>query len=142
MGLDQYAYIKFSPVPEGLTQDEAFKKLEESSLEFAYWRKHPNLQGWMERKWRQKNNTFNEYEKDTLIDCEFNGVELELTLEDIDELEKDVANNRLDGGYGTTTGFFFGENSDKVYHFDDLEFCRKARVALKHNMPVYYNSSW
>ena len=40
MGLDMYAYI-------------ARKKSEDfnSAREIAYWRKHPNLQGWMENLW-------------------------------------------------------------------------------------------
>lgn len=142
MGLDQYAYIKLGSAPEGLTQDEAFQELQNSQFDFAYWRKHPNLQGWMERKWREKNNTSDQYENDTLIDDEFNGVELELTLKDIDQLEEAIKNKNLNGGHGDTTGFFFGNNSDQDYYFDDLDFCRKARVALKYNTPVFYNSSW
>jgi len=142
MGLDQYAYIKLSSISQELTQEEASKELQDSNFEFAYWRKHPNLQGWMERKWREKMNTSNRYEKDTRIDDEFNGVEVELTLKDIDQLEEAVKNSNLNGGYGDTTGFFFGDNGDSVYYFEDLDFCRKARVALIHNIPVYYNSSW
>lgn len=55
MGLDQYAYIKLAPEYENW-------------LFLAEWRKHPNLQGWMERLWRKKINTSEPYEKDTLID--------------------------------------------------------------------------
>ena len=36
------------------------------------WRKHPNLQGWMERCWREKNGTIAQYESNTLIDDPFN----------------------------------------------------------------------
>ena len=54
MGLDQYAYIKFQPEYENW-------------LMLAEWRKHPNLQGWMERLWRRKINSSEPYEKDTLM---------------------------------------------------------------------------
>lgn len=129
MGLDQYAYIKFQPDYDNW-------------LFLAEWRKHPNLQGWMERLWRRKVNSPDPYQKDTLLGDEFNGVELELTLEDIDNLEQDIRMERLDGGLGTTTGFFFGENADEEYKWRDLSFCDKAKVALKNNQAVYYNSSW
>lgn len=129
MGLDQYAYIKFQPEYENW-------------LFLAEWRKHPNLQGWMERLWRKKTNNSEPYRKDTLIDDEFNGVELELTLEDINDLELDIRMERLDGGLGTTTGFFFGNDADEEYKWKDLTFCDKAKVALKNNHTVYYNSSW
>jgi hypothetical protein len=41
--------------------------------EIAYWRKHPNLHGWMQRLWESKGNS-----------GEFNGDELELTWEDLE----------------------------------------------------------
>ena len=129
MGLDQYAYIKFQPEPENW-------------LMLAEWRKHPNLQGWMERLWRKKVNSPDPYDKDTHIDDEFNGVELALTLEDILRLEQDIKDDNLDGGFGTTTGFFFGNNSDDEYKWKDITFCDKAKVALRNNHTVYYNSSW
>lgn len=129
MGLDQYAYIKFQPEYENW-------------LFLAEWRKHPNLQGWMERLWRKKTNSSEPYQKDTLIDDEFNGIELELTLEDINDLELDIRMERLDGGLGTTTGFFYGDRADEEYKWKDLTFCDKAKVALKNNHTVYYNSSW
>ena len=40
MGLDQYAY-------KVVAHDE------DNRDEIAYWRKHPNLQGWMEQLWRE-----------------------------------------------------------------------------------------
>ena len=129
MGLDQYAYIKFQPEYENW-------------LFLAEWRKHPNLQGWMERLWRKKMSTSEPYEKDTYIDNGFNGVEVELALEDILKLEQDIKDEVLDGNWGTTTGFFFGDKADDEYRWKDLTFCDRAKVALKNNHPVYYNSSW
>lgn len=129
MGLDQYAYIKLAPEYDNW-------------LFLAEWRKHPNLQGWMERLWRKKMNSSEPYEKDTYIDDGFNGIELELTLEDINNLELDIRIERLDGGFGTTTGFFFGDKADEEYKWKDLTFCDRAKVALRNNHTVYYNSSW
>jgi hypothetical protein len=129
MGLDQYAYIKFQPEYEHW-------------LFLAEWRKHPNLQGWMERLWRKKVNSTEPYEKDTFIDDGFNGIELALTMEDILKLEQDIKDECLDGGFGTTTGFFFGDKADDEYKWRDLTFCDRAKVALNNNHTVYYNSSW
>lgn len=143
MGLDQYAYIKLGSAPAELSEFESVKyEYNNCRLEIAYWRKHPNLQGWMERLWRKQNHNLNEYRKDTLMFDGFNCVELTLTEKDIDQLEKDITAEKLDGGYGTTTGFFFGDNSDEAYKWDDLKFCRNARIALKNGLTVCYNSSW
>ena len=43
MGLDMYAYVA----------DKAGQEVD--SRELAYWRKHPNLHGWMERLAESKN---------------------------------------------------------------------------------------
>ena len=99
--------------------------------ELAYWRKHPNLQGWMEQLWRSKNT-------DPSQDPAFNGVELELTWEDLDALEEDVNNGRLP----STSGFFFGTPSDDYYLQEDLTFIRKARAEIFTGLRVFYNSSW
>lgn len=136
MGLDQFAYVRF---PD-LIDDEG--DVEPQHLRIATWRKHPNLQGWMERLWRQRNKTMDAYEADTLIDDEFNCIELELTLDDIDALEQDVMTGNLNGGHGDTTGFFFGDNRDQEYKWEDLTFCTHARMALKNGLTVCYNSWW
>jgi hypothetical protein len=141
MGLDQYAYvaarakqydefyeqdIKFNPeseeweVPEGGIQ---------KPRELAYWRKHPNLQGWMEALYRSKGGT-----------GVFNGDEIELTWEDLDRLERDILHNsvaKLD-----TRGFFFGDPSDDYYREQDLAFVKQAKAELFCGLKVFYNSSW
>lgn len=95
--------------------------------ELAYWRKHPNLHGWMRELWVAKG-----------YDGDFNGDELELTWEDLDALEYDIQNGELP----RTTGFFFGNDSDNYYREQDLEFIRKARAELFTGLKVFYNSSW
>jgi len=100
--------------------------------ELAYWRKHPNLHGWMERLWESKGCPGDNAEK------MFNGVELELTWQDLDALEQDILNQQLP----ETQGFFFGDASDDYYREQDLKFVREARADLFLGLKVFYNSSW
>ena len=60
------------------------------SKEF-YWRKHNRLHGWMEELWESKGKPFNGKLEDNPLG-DFNCVEFELTLEDIDQLEEEVVN--------------------------------------------------
>ena len=129
MGLDQWCYTQIS----------------ETQHELAYFRKHPNLHGWMERLWRERGcpgleQDRDEQAHDTLWNSAFNGIPLELTFDDIDRLEKD----NIYGGLAElkTTGFFFGSASDDIYQEAVSEFCRRARAELFLGLPVYYNSSW
>lgn len=121
MGLDQYAYIASKA---NSSWDDDTKQ------DLAYWRKHPNLQGWMQKLFIEKGG-----ECDT-----FNGVELELTWDDIDKLEKDIKSGVVSNM--NTTGFFFGNPSDDYYHAYDLEFCINAKTELFLGRKVFYNSSW
>jgi hypothetical protein len=95
--------------------------------EIAYWRKHPNLHGWMRRLWESKGN-----------EGGFNGDELELTYEDLERLELDV----IAGTLPSTSGFFFGNDADEHYREQDLEFIKNARAELFMGLKVFYNSSW
>jgi hypothetical protein len=120
MGLDMYAYV----ANNANDQDS----IESVNEELAYWRKHPNLHGWMEQLAKSKNLKY-----DT-----FNGVELELTFDDIMQLEKDIHHGNLP----STTGFFFGDASDEYYKEQDLEFVYEAKSRLFLGQRVFYNSSW
>jgi hypothetical protein len=136
MGLDQYAYVaaKAGAMNEYYSQSGS---LAESTVskprEIAYWRKHPNLQGWMRRLWEAKGQPNDS-------DQGFNGDELELTWEDIDQLEHDIKSGAMAGL--ETTGFFFGNPADDIYRDADLEFVRNARAELFLGLRVFYNSSW
>jgi len=124
MGLDMYAYVASR---EGQSWDD--------HQEIAYWRKHPNLHGWMERLWEHKLNLEG---RDNPIT--FNGVEVELTWDDIDKLEKDIKSGEV-SKLGTT-GFFFGNPSDDYYYEKDLQFCVDAKAETFLGRKVFYNSSW
>jgi hypothetical protein len=68
----------------------------------------------------------------------FNGIEVELTWTDIENLEADILADNLPG----TSGFFFGDDSDEYYKQQDLEFVKQAKADLFLGLKVYYNSSW
>ncbi len=48
----------------------------------------------------------------------FNGIELELTWDDLDDLERAIRHGQLPN----TEGFFFGKPADNHYYEQDLEF--------------------
>jgi hypothetical protein len=127
VGLDQYAY---AAAKSGVEWDG------NNHRELSYWRKHPNLQGWMEQLWRNKGCPGGDVENSD--NWNFNGIEVELTWEDLDALEEDIRNSRLPA----TSGFFFGTPSDEYYLKDDLEFIKKARAEIFTGLKVFYNSSW
>ena len=126
MGLDQYAYVASKA---GTNYNDP------SRQEIAYWRKHPNLQGWMEQLWEHKMNTEGRDNPHM-----FNRIELELTWDDVDMLEKHIKSGAV--AKLLTTGFYFGEPSDDYYHQHDLEFCVNAKAELFLGRKVFYNSSW
>ena len=137
MGLDMYAYVSSNEKAGSKFYEEKYQKGNEDIVEpreIAYWRKHPSLHGWMEQLWSRKliasgGNPDNH---------SFNGIELELTWEDVDELEQAVRNGKLP----FTEGFFFGKPADNHYYDEDLKFCVNAKAELFLGLKVFYNSSW
>lgn len=123
MGLDQYARVI----------DANGEK-----TEIAYWRKHPNLHGWMENLWNEKGRPNETEETSGLGLSNFNCVPLELTSDDLDALEEAITGQTLP----ETAGFFFGSDSDEYYKDKDLEFIRQARQALADGKRVEYDSWW
>jgi hypothetical protein len=111
-------------------QDEIhFSENEESKCsEIMYWRKHPNLHGWMESLYYKKGG-----------EADFNCAPVELTSEDLDRLEEDIRN----GGLPHTSGFFFGESqgNDEETN-EDLAFVEKARQVIAEGDRVFYDSWW
>jgi hypothetical protein len=137
MGLDMYAYVaskanQHDEFYEGAVFDKESNEMVNINVskprEIAYWRKHPNLHGWMEKLAQDKGLSYDS----------FNGVEIELTYQDLDELERAVTHKQLPA----TAGFFFGNPSDEYYYKSDLEFIKNARAELFLGLKVFYNSSW
>jgi hypothetical protein len=141
MGLDMYAYVaaragQQEEFYEGAEWDNEIKDHRNPNVnrprEIAYWRKHPNLHGWMARLWlAREGNELREVDN-------FNGIELELDADDLDLLEYVVKERELPG----TSGFFFGNDADDYYYTDDLKFIQMARAEMFMGFKVFYNSSW
>jgi hypothetical protein len=137
MGLDMYAYVaqkakQYDEFYEGAVFDKESNEMVNTKVskprEISYWRKHPNLHGWMEKLAQDKGVSYDS----------FNGVELELTWEDLEALELAVRHNQLP----STSGFFFGDGADEHYLESDLSFIKNARAELFLGLKVFYNSSW
>ena len=115
MGLDQYVYV-INPDPQ------------EPSAELFYWRKHPDLQRFMEQKYYERGGTATEFNTE------------EVTVDDdvLDSLELAMRTNTLPQNEG---GFFFGMSM-----YEDTEqtwiFLRKARAALAEGKQLIYTSWW
>ena len=120
MGLDMYAFATDSDIPAVDFESP------EDKTELHYWRKHPDLHGWMESLYRRKGG----------VD-KFNCVPVRLEETDLDELEAAIKSGTLP----PTEGFFFGV-SDGTETSDDLHFVHKARDALADGARVYYFSWW
>jgi len=123
MGLDQYATARRGEP----SKDEDGHTYYKDSIELSYWRKHPSLQGYMENLWFERGN-----------EGQFNCVDLELALDDLDNMEETLDENALP----ETVGFFFGQNADEHYAEQDREFIREARAAIGKGYTVVYNSWW
>jgi hypothetical protein len=121
MGLDMYA-LTLNRTPEAPVDFKAH-----DAVPIHYWRKHPNLHGWMEDLYREKGGSKEQ----------FNCVPVVLTREDLDQLERVIKTNSL----LHTTGFFFGE-SDGTESHDDLQFIGKAREAIAAGLTVFYWAWW
>jgi hypothetical protein len=128
--------MEFTPTKEVDFTDEIYGKdvngvidyeiINVELQEIAYWRKHPDLHGWMENLYREKGGR----------EQSFNGDLMVLTLKDLDRLEEDILRKNLP----KTSGFFFGESGE--ISLKDLEFVLEARKAIQEGDTVFYDSSW
>jgi hypothetical protein len=130
MGLDMYAFrVKAEDVIDDFNVRDDSMGRKEPLEEIAYWRKHHDLHGWMEKLYRNKGG-----DKES-----FNCVPVRLTEFDLDALQFDLLNNNLP----ETQGFFFGTNPpDDESLKNDLQFIQSARDAIKAGDAVYYDSWW
>jgi len=108
MGLDQYAFA--------IKDDER--------IELAYWRKHANLQGWMQELYHARGGTE-----------DFNCIPVALDNDDLDRLEKEHTSLE------TATGFFWG--ASRPWDVEaTADFISKAREYIKKGYTVEYDSWW
>jgi len=127
MGLDMFAYkMKYNPSKEVDFKEEI---QEVAPSELHYWRKHPNLHGWMEQLYRQKGGGGRD----------FNGDPVVISKEDLDNLAASIIDEELPD----TEGFFFGQSyNNEEERQDDLDFVKKAHRAIEEGYTVYYDSWW
>ena len=125
MGLDMYAFAVAKQ--DAIGEFEMARDCEREELH--YWRKHHDLHGWMENLYRGKGG-----------DAEsFNCIPVELTLDDLDDLQQAL----LDDNLPRTQGFFFGDNPPDLETMrEDLMFIQKCRIAIEEGKVVYYDSWW
>ncbi len=121
MGLDMFAYVTGEVITDRVDFEVG------TCSELHYWRKHPNLHGWMEKLYSKKGGSADS----------FNCVNVVLDIDDLERLESDIRA----GDLPRTTGFFFGE-SDGSEMEEDLTFVRKAKEAIAAGRSVYYTSWW
>jgi hypothetical protein len=121
MGLDMFALTTTEKPASQVDFDT------EQHTELHYWRKHPDLHGWMEKLYREKGGA----------DESFNCVPVVLAASDLDRLEADIRESRLPD----TQGFFFGDSNGSE-STSDLTFISKARAAIQSGLTVYYTSWW
>lgn len=119
MGLDQFAYrVKASTQAPSNAEKE----------EICYWRKHPNLHGWMEQLYINRGG------KES-----FNCIPLQLFDDDLDNLKTAIESEHLP----KTSGFFFGNSfGDDEEKKHDLAFIEKAKKSIEKGYSVYYDSWW
>ena len=153
MGLDMYAFCTQKTNIEDVKKDFFSSLVKDSQEEeFFYWRKHPALHGWMEKKFLEK--VLESDEKLNQDEATFNNIYMKLDKEDLLHLEKDLKDFNLPWD---TSGFFFGSDNpqtlnlskeQKKKHFEniisnDLEFVEKALQKIdEEDLVVLYYSSW
>ena len=109
MGLDQYAFARKG----------------EEKIEIMYWRKHANLQGWMERLYCSRGGKGED----------FNCVDLLLSEEDLLNLQ--LQHENLE----TATGFFWGTSRPESIA-DTAHFISTALEYQKQGYEITYYSWW
>ena len=123
MGLDMYAVATKAK----LNKEVDFDTINVETEDLHYWRKHPNLHGWMQSLYEYKGGKSDSFNGDCVV----------LDVLDLDNLEGDIKNGRLPD----TSGFFFGQSDGDEVN-DDLDFINKARTAIAEGKTVYYTSWW
>lgn len=124
MGLDMYAYTVNKDVADKAVD---FVVHEHEYHELMYWRKFNALHGWMERLYRKKGGS-----KES-----FNCTTVQLTSQDLDDLERDKSNLK------PVEGFFFGAQEIDEWQLQSVDtFIAKARDAIQNDNAVFYYSWW
>jgi hypothetical protein len=133
MGLDMYLYGRKYIAsdwknPENILKEDGFRVVEKR-LDVGYWRKHPNLHGFIVQEFA-----------DNVDECQ----EIELSVDDIHKIIDAVVHRKLPD----TEGFFFGDSAaDGEAIENDLEILKSALewVTAEGNTgfrSLVYQASW
>lgn len=131
MGLDMYLngekflWTNFQEPEKNITEDGF--ELKRKTFELGYWRKHPDLHGYIVENFA-----------DGVDECQ----RIELYAEDLEDILASVMDNNLP----KTEGFFFGV-SESADEQDTIRILEGAIKWLKTeeagiNRSVYYRASW
>ena len=135
MGLDMYAFRHKGDMIQPQEKRDKLDGTPREPIQFADWRKHNRLQGFMQELYDKKNGA----DADN-----FNCVPLYLSKEELDMLQKQIETRTLP----ETQGFFFGDdsytwegeqNDMKAY---DLKFVKDAKDWLDKGYKVFYECWW
>lgn len=135
MGLDQNAWAvepqvaHLALITERELTDEEMSSLDAGRIHLMTWRKHADLNKWMEDLYVEKGG------KDV-----FNCIPMPLTKEDILSLRKHLADN-CNAYEETGHGFFWGESREEDI-VSDHAFIEKALNAMDEGYEVYYYCWW
>ena len=121
MELEMYAYTTTADIP-AVDFDET-----DDCADLFYWRKHPNLHGWMEALYRSKGGTGED----------FNVSPVRLEPADLDALEAPSRPTNSPSPRDSSSA----SPGPKIEQ-DDLAFIQQARAALNNGLNVFYTSWW
>ncbi len=102
------------------------KRVSTSIIDLGYWRKHPNLHGYIVETFASG-----------IDECQ----EITLNEDDLEKIAKAIEDRKLPH----TEGFFFGSSEDHNETEEDAKVFREAKDFLRKSdwtRSVYYRASW
>ena len=113
MGMDSNVYA----VPiDCVIDDFSFEEKGNSEGGFFYWRKHHDMHNWMKKLFIKKGGDFSKHQ----FNCEY----IRLTMEDIEDLEKNMD--------------WYEEQPEPYYQ--DFRFISEAKIYLNDGFAIYFVS--
>jgi hypothetical protein len=130
MGLDMY-FFSASPEQIEKTSDVSFKatgKRRDDHHEIQYFRKHNQLNGWLESLYHEKGGK-----------GDFNCSTMIMNDNDFKRLRMDIRGNKL----APASGFFWGDLTiDKEVKKQYYAFIKEARKRIANGEIIYYYPNW
>lgn len=131
----------------GLDQD-LYAVRDDNEITLAYWRKFPSLNAWMIRLYEQKRRMSNElppYQRKCTGEIRriysdhhpMNGNKVELSKEDLENLERDVIAHNLPKN---CSGSCWGDDDD--YKKVEIGVIGKAKEYMEKGYKIFYSCGW